>query len=172
MIKIIQKEVRKNDVFKVWYKTNKEERYPGSLRHCFEGTLVAVQDEKEGLIFVDTYWGIGDRQGKEFTFSEMMQKFEVKHYCNLDDLEKSNEHAVKYYDDKDIYTISEQHACSPSCIHYFLRKGAVRSKEKMLNVINEKIQKEKRSIEYSVREIELLSEKKEKINSGDLNVYL
>lgn len=172
MIKIIQKEIRKNDVFKVWYKTNKEELYPGSLRHCFEGTLVAIEDDKEGLIFVDTYWGIGDRQGKEFTFSEMMQKFEVNYYCNLDDLEPSKEDVIKYYDNKDVYTISRQHACVPSCIYYFIRKGSSRSKDKMLSMVNEQIQKAKKEIEYAVREVEMLSEKKEKINSGDVNVYL
>jgi predicted transcriptional regulator len=57
-------------------------------------------------------------------------------------------------------------------VFYFKKKGAQRSKDKMLAEITEKIRKERKNIEWAVSSLERLTERKTKIEAGDLEQYL
>lgn len=165
-----EQNIKEKDVFIVGWK---DRQWGDQKGHCFEGILIAYKDGDE-LKFYDTYWNVFRRDSESdiFTFAQMMDKFNVKYYCNLDELEKIEKYNDVYYDDKDIFTLHDQHACMPSCIYTFIKKGTQRSKEKMLESVDKKISDYQRTIEYNTRCIELLKESGAKIRNGDLEVYI
>ncbi len=155
----------------------KKEQGWDSRWHCFQGTLIAKKDYKEKLGLVDTYWSYGNDSNSHWITEKVIDE-EVKKggrfefYFNLNNVEPIDRNEVKYYADKDVVSIAQQSACDPSCIKHFKYKGTERSKEKMLSVINEQIAKKKHEIEYAAREIESLTERRTKIDAGDLTQYL
>ena len=140
--------------------------------HCFEGLLRAVKYENGEIMPCDTFWGINDGSGVILTIAEAETEGELKFYCNLNEIEKIPNHERDYYDDKDIFVLTRQHACSDSCIYSFIKKGAQRSKEKMLSTITEKIDEAQRKANCLLRDVEQLTEIKAKIEAGDTTVYL
>jgi len=87
----------------------------------------------------------------------------------LKNVREIQEWELDYYDDEDVFDLSEQHGCYKK---FFLRKGAKKSKEKMLRVINEKIENTRKEIEGLIWDIERFAETKTKIENNDLDVYL
>jgi hypothetical protein len=161
---------RVGDVFRFRYNREQSEKLGFSATHCFEGTLHARQNG-DRLILVDTYWGIsGD--GRMFTLEEAERKGTLTFYCNLNDVERIDRHDQVYYADDDLFTVSEQHACVPRCVHWFKRKGAVRNAEKMLRVISERIEKNKHDIDSANGNLDRLAQLERQIRQGDLGVYL
>ena len=168
--------IKENDVFRFSWSPKKEQGWD-SRQHCFEGYLVARKKygSKTEIELRDTYWGIGG-DGQVLTLEEIKKNVKdggkFTFYFNLNDYEKIDEPETHYFDETDIAAISEQHACIPRCIFHYKKKDAKRSKARMLNEINEKIREERRNIEYAVSELERLSERRTKIETGDLNQYL
>ena len=167
--------IKEGDVFKFHYSQEyraeaEKKWYSGYLSHCFEGILIARSTDT-GLRLVDTFWGIGG-DGKSFSEKDAREIGELTFYVNLDEIEKINERDTEYYDDKDIFRISNQHACVPSCVQYFKRKGAVKSATKMLEVINEKMRDKRKDIQYAIDSLERMAVEKAKIENGDTKAWL
>lgn len=167
--------IREGDFFRFYYKPEYREEvekkwYSGYLRHCFEGILHARKIENE-LKLVDTFWGLsGD--GRIFSEKEAKEQGTLEFVFNIGDVEKISERDLLYYSDNDLFTVSEQHACVPSCVFNFKRKGAEKSNEKMLKTVNDQIREQHKKVEYAVDELKRLAVKKEKIENGDMDVYL
>lgn len=168
-----QSSVKNNDVFNFRWSPKKDQGWD-SRYHCFEGLLVA-QVTEDNIRFVDTYWGIGDSQGQVLTFEEIEQEIknggEIEYYCNLDEVERIENWQKYYYADKDLFYLHTQKACIPRCEFYFIRKGATRSKEKMLEVINEKVRKARQAVEMAVDDVQVCAVQKQRIEAGDLSVH-
>ena len=168
--KIIKKNIKANDIFNVSWKTP---YIQGSDRNwCFEGCLIAMKRDNEELVFYDTYWGYTSRENKKFSYKEMNDKFRVEYLGNFDELEEIEVFAKDYYKKGEVIIISNQHACVPSCINYFIKKGTKRDIEAMRKVVAEKIKENKNDIEYKVRNIEMLTITDEKLKQGDTEVYV
>lgn len=163
--------IKLNDVFHFRYHPTGEQGWD-SRTHCFEGLLIARKDNDGNLQLVDTYWGINDTSGRVFNPSEIDKKGILTFYCNFNDIEAIDYYEKNYYDDKDIFWLHRQKACVPSCEYYYKKKGATRSKTKMLEVINEKIREAKRKANSYIEDIARYSETKAKIEKDDLSVYL
>lgn len=163
-------EPRAGDIYRFCYNAAERERLGFSANHCFEGYLHA-RELAGGLMLVDTYWGFnGD--GRAFTPAEAGKKGTLTFYCNLNDVEPIKDYEQVYYSDADLFTVSEQHACVPRCVHWFTRKGAVRNAEKMLRVISERIANAERKIKYATDDIQQFTEKRQQVEAGNLEVYL
>lgn len=136
----VSTEIRIDDVYKIRYTQSfREERVNSDLNHCFEGLAVATQSDN-GIILVDTYWGLrGGTYSKIFKISDIGRKIHIEYYCNLNEITKIHSLEVKYYDDEDIILLHDQHACVESCRYHYIKNGAIRSKEKILRVLNEEI---------------------------------
>ena len=163
-------EIKEGDVFDFRYKEEflaaaELKSYPGRLRHCFDGQLVAT---KQGgrIVLIDTYWS--DNSSRCFTVEEALVQGELTFRFNLNDVEKATSDVSKYFDEGDWFDFSRQHGY---CEQFVLKKGAKRSKGKMLEAINERMAEAKRKLDAAVREIESLSANRQKIELGDLTVY-
>jgi len=157
-------DIKENDFFH--FRTTKVDS------HCFEGLLMAMKYENGEIYLADTFWGIGNTSGKTFTIAQAEEKGELKFYCNLNDIEPISDVEANYYNDKDIFLLSRQHACVESCRYYYKRKGAQRSKEKMLQTITEKIDSAEREAKWLLNDVIRLTGIKAKIESGDTTVYI
>lgn len=133
--------------------------------HYFDGQLIARKNREGKFYLQDTYWGSGDTT---FTPKEASENGTLVFVCNLNETEKKGD-AYSYYDEKDIYNLSSQHGCYKDIR---IRKGAKRSKAKMFEVINEKINEARRKVHGYIEDIARYSETKTKIETGDLSVYL
>ncbi len=143
------------------YKQNAFDPY-----HCFDGRLIAEKDLNGRIILVDTYWQSNNRT---FTWEKAKSQGSLKFVCNLnsvDDIHKGN---LIYYSDKDIFNLSHQHGCYEK---YAIRRGAQKSKSKMLTVLRQKISDALSNIASSEREIQLASKNIEEINIGNLDIYI
>ena len=160
--------IKENDVFRVIWK----KREQNDMKDwCFEGILIATKSYGNELIFIDTYWGI-KRDGKSFSWDRLNQWFDFKYWCNLDELELKSKDIKNYYNDSDIFIIHTQHSCSENCRYYFLKKGAVKSKVKMIATIKKDIEDSKRTIDMANNNIRYRNEQLAKVESGDLEVYI
>jgi len=151
----------------------KEREWGDQKDHCFEGLLV-VMETKIGLMLVDTYWGINslDQYNQRYTIEQAQEKFDLKFYCNLDDIEKIYEDDQKYYNDNDIIFLHTQHACVNFCKYYYIKKGSQRNKEKMISTIKMKIEKANNQISWAQRDLEEYLNKLSQVESDNLNIYI
>lgn len=171
------KKIKENDVF-TWRYTQKHIEsleYKNDLYHCKERLAVA-KNVNGTFMFFDTFWGIGRTDNYTFIEAEIDKKYEVEFYCNLDEIDKQPNHSdvKKYYDDKDVFTLHDQHACASSCIYHYLKKGAVKSKDKMIQITKRKIQEIEDKIEYSKSDLIRANKTLDEIVSGaDINnIYI
>lgn len=166
---VVIADIKPGDVFLFHYHPSKEHGWD-SRTHCFEGMLV-VKEERTGIVLCDTYWQNDGTNGRQFTPDRAMAEGVLRHYFNLNDVDSITEWKREYYDDHEIFCLHNQHSCSPSCRNYYVRKGAAKSKEKMMHVVAEKIEEANCKARSAARDIERYTEIKAKIESGDLEVY-
>ena len=148
--------IREGDIFRFSYsdesRAKKFEPY-----HCFDGQLLAVK-EGDGIVLLDTYWlyqfqPSGD--GRRFTEATAKEQGALTFVCNLAEVDKvHSESETQYFDAADVFDLSSQHRCYP---YFAVRKGAERSKEKMLSVLQEKMHKERSAIDSAAYNIQHLS---------------
>lgn len=158
-------DIKDGDVFRFAY--NEDEMKKRFMPyHCFDGKLIARHVNGE-IYLEDTYWGAcsDNRRG---TPEQWQQLGELVYLCNLNDVAEVREPYI-YYDDSDIFDLSQQHGCYKNVV---VRKGAVRSKEKMLASINERIDGSKRDIERAQDRITRLIRSKLEVESGNTEVYI
>lgn len=142
--------------------------------HCFEGLLIAKLDKNNQILLHDMYWNINGTGEfhKIFTPEKAEMSGKLEYYCNINDIEPIEPYETCYYDDKDIFLLTEQHACVPSCKHYFKSKNATRSKDKMLSVLNNRISNICLEIAYLLQEKDDCNNKIDVINKGNLDITI
>jgi len=157
-------EFKVNDVYEFRYNAEMVKKlvYP---YHCFDGTLIVRKFDDGSLRLVDTYWNSDNRT---FTIEKALKEGELTFICNLDEVDELKGFGTEYYDDSDVIRL-KIHAGYRN--ETYLKKGAVKSKDKMISVIKEKIEIEENNIRSANRYIGLLAETLKKVESGDLNVY-
>jgi len=163
--------MRADDIYRFRYNGAESERLGFSANHCFEGLLRARPFENGEYLLIDTYWGI-EGQGRSFTPKEAEAKGTLTFYCNLEDVEPIKEYEQAYFADDDLFTVSEQHACVPRCVHWFKRRGAMRNADKMLQVISGRIAENERNARFATDNLAKLASLREQVESGNLEVYL
>jgi len=174
MTKKADYKISEGDVYLFRYSPKKEHGWDGRY-HCFEGYLVAIKEDDE-IVFYDTYWGINDKSGRRFKITEI--ELEVSkggafdYFFNFKDVTLIESWEAKHYDDKDIFRVSRQKACSDGCIYYYKKNGSERSQETMLQCVREKIKEEERNIDHAISNIKSLTIKKHEIENGNLKVSL
>lgn len=163
----VMQDIKVDDVYKIRYTQSfREARVNSDLNHCFEGLAIATQSDN-GIILVDTYWGLrGGTYSKIFKISDIGKKIDIEYYCNLNEITKIHRLEVKYYADEDIVFLHDQHACVESCQYYYIRNGAVRSKEKILRVLNEEIADAESRLVYAQNGIEAKKKLASEIEAG------
>lgn len=131
------------------YKHEPDRRYRGALYwdnmyHCFNWTFRVRHNEEDNKWYmVDTYFGdkyieLTDENFDEFEF--------------LFDFEKVEKHSgenIYEYDESDWWHVAVDSGGMYCGGKYFVRKDAVKSKEKVLKRINEEIQGLKNKIDYN-----------------------
>jgi hypothetical protein len=136
------KELKENDIYFGHYKYEYTEKFPliSTWNHCFEGKFIVKKVDGK-LMFFDTFWStFGGNGGKTFTEKEASEKFNLTYKGNLDDYNLKKTITPTYYDEVDYILLTHQHACWENCKFYYLKKGATKSKEKMKQEINKKIE--------------------------------
>lgn len=166
-----QTQIRLNDVFRFRYHPEEaKKRFDPS--HCFDGKLVVKQSNNDffdnGLYLEDTYWHSGS-DSYRWSLKETLKRETIELICNLDEVAEIKEYEQGYYADSDIFNLSRQHGCYKQ---FAVRKGAARSKEKMLKTLQKQIEKAEHDAEFANRQIEKAKENITKIETGDLNIYL
>lgn len=136
--------------------------------HCFDGRLIVKENHKKELILVDTYWLSSDN--RTFTLERALNEGTLKFVCNLDEVEEIKQYDLIYYADEDLFNLSYQDGCYK---RYAKRKGAVRSREKMLRIIKERISEAEYKLRSAQNSIEQLNKIFEEVKQGDLNkIYI
>lgn len=167
MKKVLLKNIKENDVFHF-----RPKDYGEFANWCRENLFVAMKDDDGKLWLVDTYWGIKRWDNKKYTFTEANKLGRLEYYCNLDDIEKIGKEKLDYYAKEDTYMLHDQHACVESCKYYFVRKGAKRNKQTMLDELDSRIQEAKREIDWNTRKVEEYSAKRQQVEDGNLDIYI
>lgn len=149
------KQWKEGDVFSWCYK---EIDYKSSTQYwCCSGTGVVASN---GLMY-DTFWGIGiNNNGRVFTQEDVESKIDVTFLANLNDYESCKKEDRTYYDDKDFLDLSNS---NNSCFFY-LRKGAVKSLDKMRKILERnikdaefKLTSAQQNLEWEKRKLEELT---------------
>lgn len=136
--------------------------------HCFDGKLIVKENYKKEFILVDTYWSSSDN--RTFTLERALNEGTLEFVCNLDDVEEIKQYDLIYYADEDLFNLSYQHGCYK---RYAKRKGAVRSREKMLRIIKERISEAEYKLRSAQNSIEQLNKVFEEVKEGDINkIYI
>jgi len=159
--------MKEKDVYRFEYNDEIIERAGG--RHlaywAFDGILIAKKKD-DGLILVDTF-SLTD--STIMTVDEAEKKGKLTFLFNLNDVEEVRYYDHQYYDDNDVYILNMQHGYDT---RYYIKKGAKKSQKKMLESINDKIEETKRKINFLQDELKSLLDKKEKVESGKLDIYI
>jgi len=118
----------------------------------------------------DTYWRVGQSFSgcRSFGLNDLF-KIELTRLGNLSDLEKAPEYQAEYYDDADIVDLNHANSTKGN---FYLRKGAVRSQKKMLEVARSKLERSLSEERYAVQESERFHKAISKIEAGELDIYL
>jgi hypothetical protein len=169
-------QIKENDVYTWRYTKEHVEklRFMSDLYHCKERLAVVKKGNDGVLTFYDTFWGVGRTDNYWFSLEDVGVKYEIEYYCNLDEIEKQPQHKEikKYYKDEDIFMLHDQHACVQSCVYYYLKKGAEKSKDKMLNIVKNQIKEIENKIEWSKGDLKRANETLQKLEAAkDLDQF-
>lgn len=157
--------IKDGDIFRWRWKDERPEHLgPWKRYHCRSQIAVA----KDGVLF-DTYWTYslekpdwGDSTAK-WSYDEAEQHLELTLVGNLSELEKREEYHGAYYDDADCVNLNHSNSTRTN---FYIRKGAQRSKAKMLAVLDERIADNARKIESAKNSRDRFSQMKADILSG------
>jgi len=158
--------IKDGDIFRWRYKDEQpEHRRAWGRYHCKSQIAVA----RDGILR-DTYWN-DNSSGTIWSYDEAERLLELSFVANFADLEKRDELAAAYYDDADC--VSLNHANSTRG-NFYIRKGAKRSKSKMLDTLADQIAKAESEIEFARSRLDRYRETLTAITRGeDLDkVYL
>jgi len=109
----------------------------------------------------DTYWSMGNDEA--WSYEAAQAKLRLVYVGNFADLNKSDEGKAEYYDEADCVDLNH-----PNSTHgnFYLRKGAKRSRTKMLEVAVYKKERAENEMKYRAQDVARLSDVVDRINSG------
>ena len=139
------KQWKEGDVFSWSYK---ETDYNSSTQYwcCSREGVVA----SNGILY-DTFWGIGiNGNGRRFQLEDLESEIDVKFLANLNDYEPCKKEDRAYYDDKDFLDLSN----SNNSGKYYLRKGAVKSLDKMRKILQRNVKDAERKLVRAKQDLE------------------
>lgn len=109
---------------------------------------------KDDGMFWDTYWGGSDfNHDKRFSIKEANTMLDLEYLGNFDSLIAANKTDRAYYKDSDCVNLSHANSSSGN---FYLRKGAVKSLEKMRKVMKRNLRKLQHDADYAQREADRL----------------
>lgn len=130
------------------YKHEPDKRYRGSLYwddmyHCFNWTFrVRHNENTDDWYMVDTYF---DEKSIELT-DENFDEFEF--VFDFNEVQKHSGKNIYEYDENDRWHVAIDSGGMSCGGKYFVRKGATKIKDKVLNRIKEEISSLERNLEY------------------------
>lgn len=94
----------------------------------------------------DTFWGNSGSNGRWFSVEECEDLINLEYLGNLNDYTHAREADQAMYDDKDFLNLNHSNRSKGNC---YVRKGATKSKEKMVKIIKRNATKLKSDYEYA-----------------------
>lgn len=159
MAEVVDK-LREGDVFRWHYREPGEAQQYGRYHCCSQIGIV-----KNGRL-TDTFWFGGDNR----SFGpDSIAALNLTPLGNLADYEKAREYQAEYYDDADIMNLNHSNSTRDN---FYLRKGAVRSAAKMLEVAKCKLERSETDERSAVRRQEELRATIARIEAGETDVLL
>lgn len=159
--------IKENDVFEFRYNSEQMKKLFEPY-HCFDGILIVRKGRGESLVLQDTYWS--GYESRSFSYTEAIEKGTLQYLGNLDDFEEKKGDIKCYYDDNDIMVLGMHKGYRRK---YYLKKGAVKSKEVMKSHLDKKITEKESQLRNQQAEINTLKSYKEQIEAGNLDkIYL
>ncbi|MCP4986749.1 MAG: hypothetical protein GY928_12060 [Colwellia sp.] len=151
--------MKENNIYSWRWKDEARHSNRGSFGnyHCYSQIAVV----KNGRLY-DTYWS---DQSKEIFKKKVILTF----LGNSEEMTKLQEWKVNYYRKSDI--VDMRHANDTRGIIY-LKKGAKKDAEVMLEYVEYKIKNSEDNIRSETRNVEWYTEMKDQINSGKLDEIL
>lgn len=118
----------------------------------------------------DTYWqiGVSFSEGRSFGPDDL-PRLQLTRLGNLADLHPAKEYEADYYDDADIVNLNHSNSTSGN---FYLRKGARRSREKMLEVARNNLARSTENERSAARLSEELREVISKLEADQLVLYI
>lgn len=155
---------KEGDIFRWSYKEDGDDRAWGRY-HCCSRIAIFCKGRLR-----DTYWQIGTSfsDGRSFGADEA-DRLVLEFVANIDDLEKSSEFNDEYYDNADIVNLNHANSTRGN---FYLRKGAVRSAQKMLQSARYKMNEASATAKSARRRADELREIIARIEGGDTSVHI
>lgn len=157
--------MRDDDIFRWRYRAPGDDRQWGRY-HCCSQIAVFRAGRLQ-----DTYWMIGNSfpsDGRSFG-ADRFQELELTYVGNFADIERAKEYQADYYDDADIVNLNH---CNSTAGNFYLRKGAKRSKVKMLESARRKLEKAQSNERAAQWQAEQLRTRIALIEAGDLDTHI
>lgn len=164
MTDVIEK-LTEGDVYRWYYRDPKTNAGAWGDYHCCSRIAIVNRGRLR-----DTYWQIGESfsDGRSFSIEDL-PKLELERLANLSELLPAKEYESDYYDDADIVNLNHSNSTRGN---FYLRRGARRSREKMLEVaranLNLSLQQERSAARLS----EELRETIAKLEADQLVLYI
>lgn len=138
----MENKMKNQDVYRWSYKNTEGMFEP---YHC-KSRIGIYRDEKN--VLADTFWSGSYHNNRCFSMKECEELIDLTYLGNLDDFESASKSDQAMYDDKDFLNLNHSNSSRGNC---YLRKGAVKSKEKMHKIIKRNAAKLKEDYEYAKR---------------------
>lgn len=148
--------INEGDIFRWRYR---DEKLNGDYLSYWAKSCIAIA--KDGRL-LDTYWG-GVSDSTNWGYGEALRCLKLDRIGNFTELENRPEHLAEYYDEADYVNLN--HANSPKG-NFYIRKGAKRSAEKMREMLEYKIEKERADIRSAERTIVWLTNQLNALKAG------
>lgn len=128
-------ELKEGDIYRWRYREPGNDA-PWGRYHCCSGIGIV----RDGMLR-DTYWQIGDNfgNGRSFSIPDGLQGIDLTYLGNFANLVEAREHEADYYDESDVVNLNHSNSTRGN---FYLRKGAKRSRAKMLEVARQKLLQE------------------------------
>lgn len=129
------------DIFRWRYKDEKPEQLGAYGRyHCKSQIAIATG----GGWLEDTFWHGGSDVC--WTYADAERDLELTRLGNLNELEKRPEYEAAYYADEDCVDLNHSNS---SRGNFYVRKGAIRSREKMIRIAEERWAEAEREAKFA-----------------------
>lgn len=153
--------LQEGDIFRWSYKEPTDERLHNRY-WCCSGIAVVIKNR-----LFDTYWSMPS-DGRSFGPEEIW-RLDLVRLGNFSELVKAQEYQADYYDDADIVNLNHSNSSKGN---FYLRKGAVRSATKMLEVTEGELERSISAERSAARRSEQLRETIARIKDGETDLYL
>lgn len=130
-----------------------------------------VRDCNGELELVNTFHGLEYRYSTSYTLTlkEATELGKLQFYFSLNDVKEIPENEQYYYAGEDVFFLGENHGYRP---HWYLRKGAEKNQARLIETLEDRIDRQKDSIGYDLTKLADMSEKLGQVRQGNLDIYL